>query len=52
MANVISRREFLGNSAAIAAGLTIIPGHVMGKTFGHTAPSDKLNNGVNLPPMP
>jgi len=40
---VLSRREFLSNSAAIAAGLTIIPNHVMGKTFGHTAPSDKLN---------
>ena len=39
----MKRRSFLENSAAIAAGLTIIPGHVMGKQFGHTAPSDKLN---------
>jgi len=39
----LSRRRFLGNSAAVAAGLTIIPGHVMGKTFGYTSPSDKLN---------
>ena len=39
----LSRRKFLGNSVAVATGLTIIPGHVMGKNFGYTAPSDKLN---------
>jgi predicted dehydrogenase len=39
----LSRRKFLGNSAAVAAGMTIIPSQVMGKTFGYTAPSDKLN---------
>ena len=41
--NTITRRKFLGNSAAVAAGMTVIPAHVMGKTFGRTAPSDKLN---------
>ena len=39
----MDRRTFIGNSAALAAGITIIPSHVMGKQFGHTAPSDKLN---------
>ena len=39
----ISRRNFMKNSATVAAGLTIIPNHVMGKSLGHTAPSDKLN---------
>ena len=39
----ISRRNFLKSGAVAAAGLTIVPGTVMGKAFGHTAPSDKLN---------
>ncbi|MDO5571377.1 MAG: Gfo/Idh/MocA family oxidoreductase [Bacteroidales bacterium] len=39
----ISRREFLRNSALLSAGLTILPSHVMGRSFGFTAPSDKLN---------
>ena len=39
----MNRRSFISNSATLAAGLTIIPGHVMGKKFGHIAPSDKLN---------
>ena len=39
----MNRRSFIGNSATVTAGFTIIPGHVMGKQFGHTAPSDKLN---------
>lgn len=39
----ISRRNFLKTGAVAAAGLTIVPGTVMGKAFGHTAPSDKLN---------
>ena len=39
----ISRRSFLQRSAAFTAGLTIIPSFVMGRTLGHTAPSDKLN---------
>ena len=37
------RRSFLKATAATAAGITIIPSHVMGKTLGHVAPSDKLN---------
>ena len=39
----ISRRDFLKVSAVTAAGLTIVPGSVLGKPFGFTAPSDKLN---------
>src|SRR6056297_1762721 len=42
MKDKISRRKFLGNSAAAAAGLTILPSYVVGG-LGHTAPSDKLN---------
>ena len=38
-----NRRTFLKTTAATAAGLTIIPSHVMGKALGHVAPSDKLN---------
>ena len=38
----ISRRKFLGNSALAAAGITILPSHVIAG-FGHKAPSDKLN---------
>jgi len=40
----ITRREFLGASAAAAAGMMIIPRHVLGGP-GITAPSDKLNIG-------
>jgi len=40
--NEISRRAFLGTSAAVAAGFTIIPGHVV-SGMGYVAPSDKLN---------
>ncbi len=38
----ISRRAFLKNSAAAAAGLTVLPSYVVGG-LGHKAPSDKLN---------
>jgi predicted dehydrogenase len=38
----ISRRSFLGTTAAAAAGLTIVPSHVVAG-LGHKAPSDKLN---------
>jgi hypothetical protein len=38
----ISRRGFLGTSAAALAGLTIIPRNAV-SGLGHTAPSDKLN---------
>ncbi|MDU1893010.1 MAG: Gfo/Idh/MocA family oxidoreductase [Dysgonomonas sp.] len=43
MASDISRRKFLSTGAKAAIGLTIIPSTVLGKNFGHTAPSDKLN---------
>lgn len=38
----LSRRRFLANAGLAAAGLTILPSHVVGG-LGHTAPSDKLN---------
>src|SRR3990170_1116397 len=37
----IPRRDFLKTTAAAAAGLTIVPRHVLGA--GMTAPSDRLN---------
>jgi len=40
----LSRREFMGRSAAAAAGLMIVPRHVLGGR-GYTAPSDTLNIG-------
>lgn len=39
----ISRRTFLKTGAVAAAGLTIVPGSILGKSHGYTAPSDKLN---------
>ncbi len=38
----ISRRRFLGTTATVTAGFTIIPSHVV-SGLGYTAPSDKLN---------
>ena len=43
MAKEMSRRTFLKQGAAAAIGLAVVPGTVLGKKFGHTAPSDKLN---------
>ncbi|MBT3382724.1 MAG: Gfo/Idh/MocA family oxidoreductase [Prolixibacteraceae bacterium] len=40
--NFVSRRAFLGTTAAAAAGITIIPSHAVAG-LGHKAPSDKLN---------
>ena len=39
----MNRRSFLQKSAVLTAGLTVVPSIVMGKKFGYTAPSDKLN---------
>ena len=39
----ISRRQFLKTGATAALGLSIVPNTVLGKSFGHVAPSDKLN---------
>src|SRR6476469_5144684 len=36
-----SRRKFIRNGAIAAAGITIVPRHVLGR--GYVAPSDKLN---------
>lgn len=41
----ITRRDFIGRTGAVAAGLTILPGNVI-SGFGHRAPSDKLNIAV------
>lgn len=38
----ITRKDFLGKSAAAAAGFTILPSYVV-SGLGHRAPSDKLN---------
>ncbi|MDZ7717984.1 MAG: Gfo/Idh/MocA family oxidoreductase [Balneolaceae bacterium] len=38
----ISRRDFLGKSAAFAAGFSVLPSKVV-SGLGHRAPSDKLN---------
>ncbi|MDD2515302.1 MAG: Gfo/Idh/MocA family oxidoreductase [Proteiniphilum sp.] len=43
MSSKISRRKFLETGAFAAAGLTIVPSSVLGKSMGHQAPSDKLN---------
>lgn len=40
--SAVSRRSFIGTTAAAAAGFTIVPSHVIGG-LGHKAPSDKLN---------
>lgn len=39
----MSRRKFLQTGAAAAIGLSVVPSSVLGKSFGHVAPSDKLN---------
>ena len=39
----ISRRKFLETGAIAAAGLTVVPSKVLGKSMGYKAPSDKLN---------
>lgn len=38
----LSRRSFIGRTAAATAGFTILPGYVV-SGLGHKAPSDKLN---------
>ncbi|HWR99760.1 MAG TPA: twin-arginine translocation signal domain-containing protein, partial [Prolixibacteraceae bacterium] len=40
--NKVSRRGFLGSSAAVAAGITLVPSNTIAG-LGHKAPSDKLN---------
>lgn len=43
MSSKISRRRFLETGAIAAAGLTVVPSSVLGRSMGYTAPSDKLN---------
>lgn len=38
----LTRRKFIKNSSTVA-GFTIVSSHVLGKTLGYVAPSDKLN---------
>lgn len=38
-----SRRDFLKRAVIGTAGITIVPNTVLGKSFGHVSPSDKLN---------
>ena len=40
--NGVSRRKFITNTATVAAGISIVPRHVLGGV-GFQAPSDKLN---------
>jgi hypothetical protein len=42
LTNEISRRDFIGKTAAAAAGITILPSYVV-SGLGYKAPSDKLN---------
>jgi hypothetical protein len=44
MSEKMNRRKFIGNSAAAAAAITIIPRHVLGGT-GFVAANDKINLG-------
>jgi len=44
LADLLSRREFIGTTAAAAAGLMIVPRRVLGGP-GYVAPSDTLNIG-------
>ncbi len=41
----LSRRKFLGTSAAAAAGVMVVPRHIIGATDKKKAPSDTLNIG-------
>ncbi|MDX9920148.1 MAG: Gfo/Idh/MocA family oxidoreductase [Paludibacter sp.] len=43
MSSKMSRRKFLKAGSVAALGLTVVPSSVLGKSFGHVAPSDKLN---------
>jgi predicted dehydrogenase len=43
-ASGISRKKFLGNFALAAAGISIVPRHVLGGS-GYTAPSDRIHLG-------
>jgi predicted dehydrogenase len=38
-----NRREFLSRAATVSAGFMVVPGTVLGKMAGHTAPSDRLH---------
>lgn len=43
MSSKMSRRKFLKAGSVAALGITVVPSSVLGKSFGHVAPSDKLN---------
>ena len=39
---MVSRRKFVGTTAATVAAFTVIPKHVLGMQFGAVAPNDKI----------
>lgn len=39
----ITKREFIKNTSLAITGFTVVPSIVLGKSFGHVSPSDKLN---------
>ncbi|MBP1602377.1 MAG: putative dehydrogenase, partial [Acidobacteria bacterium] len=41
----VSRRRFIGNTAAAVAGFTFVPRHVLGGP-GYVPPSDKVNIAI------
>jgi len=41
--NSISRRKFVKNTLVGGTAITIVPNVVLGKSYGHISPSDKLN---------
>jgi predicted dehydrogenase len=45
MSESVSRRSFVGQAATLAAGITIVPRHVLGGP-GYRAPSDTLNVAI------
>lgn len=43
MSKKVSRKKFLQAGSLAAAGVVIAPSTILGKSHGHTSPSDKLN---------
>ena len=39
----LTRREFIKNAGIASAAIMTVPSSVLGKRYGHTSPSDKLN---------
>ncbi|MCU7695543.1 Gfo/Idh/MocA family protein [Haoranjiania flava] len=43
MSSKVTRKKFLQTGSIAAAGVMIAPSSILGKSHGHTSPSDKLN---------